>query len=496
VFEAMVDGLILLMNVERFLFLTFGVLVGLALGVIPGLGGLVGLALLLPFTFDMDKTAAIAMLVALSSVPVTTDTIPSVLFAVPGTVGSQATILDGHPMARKGEAGRAFGAAYTSSLLGGVIGAAILGLLIPVLKPLVLLFAAPELFALGIMGISMVAILSGRVPLKGIVAGGMGLLLSMIGTDKQEGYLRWTFDTLYLFDGLNIIVISLGLFALPELADMVIQGTQISNVPKQAMKGVGHGIRDVFENWWLMLRCSFLGTWIGIIPGLGSAVVDWLAYGHAKQTCKDAALTFGKGDVRGVIAPESANNAKQGGALVPTLAFGIPGSASMALLIGAFQIHGLQPGPEMLTKHLDITYAIVWSTAIANVMATAIALGFTNQLAKLSSVRINILAPLVTIVVFLAAYQATASIFDLVTVLLFGLLGWFMKRCGWPRPPLLLGFLLGGLIERYLFISVKAYGASFMLRPIAIAILLITILTLAYSMIQERKVRKLSGEQQ
>ena len=168
----------------------------------------------------------------------------------------------------------------------------------------------------------------------------------------------------------------------------------------------------------------------------------------------------------------------------------------MALLIGAFQIHGLQPGPAMLTKHLDITYAIVWSTALANVMATAIALGFTNQLAKLCSVRINILAPLVTIIVFLAADQASASIYDLVTVLLFGLLGWFMKRCGWPRPPLLLGFILGGLIERYLFISVRAYGASFLLRPIAVAILLITIVMLVYSMMQERKVRRLSGELQ
>ena len=223
-------------------------------------------------------------------------------------------------------------------------------------------------------------------------------------------------------------------------------------------------------------------------------MVDWLAYGHAKSTCKDAALTFGSGDVRGVIAPESANNAKQGGALVPTLAFGIPGSASMALLIGAFMIHGLQPGPSMLNEHLDLTYSIVWSTAIANIMATVIALCFTNQLAKISSVRINILAPLVTVVVFLAAYQATASIFDLVTVLLFGLLGWIMKRCGWPRPPLLLGFLLGGLIERYLFISVRAYGAAFLIRPLVLVVLAVTIATIYYSVKQEQKVRRLTGD--
>lgn len=488
----MVDGLTMLMNTQRLFFLTFGTLVGMALGAIPGLGGVVGVALLLPFTFEMDRASAIAMLVALTSVPTTTDTIPSVLFAVPGTVGSQATILDGHPMARKGEAGRAFGAAYLASMLGGIIGALCLGLLIPILKPIVLFFAAPELFALGIMGISMVAILSGRVPLKGIIAGGLGLIISMIGTDAQEGFLRWTFDSIYLFDGLSIIVVSLGLFAIPELADMCIEGTQISSVPKQAMKGVGHGMRDVFTHWWLMLRCSFLGTWIGIIPGLGSAVVDWIAYGHARQTCKDAALTFGRGDVRGVIAPESANNAKQGGALVPTLAFGVPGSASMALLIGAFMIHGLQPGPEMLSKHLDITYAIVWSTALANIMATGLALLFTNQLAKLASVRIHILAPLVTIVVFLAAYQASASMGDLITLLAIGGLGWIMKRCGWPRPPLLLGFLLGRLIERYIFISVRAYGTGWMLRPLVLAIFLVTLVTLIYSLIQERKVMEIS----
>jgi len=259
------------------------------------------------------------------------------------------------------------------------------------------------------------------------------------------------------------------------------------------MKGVGQGMRDVFTHWWLMLRCSFLGTWIGIIPGLGSAVVDWIAYGHARQTCKDASLTFGKGDVRGVIAPESANNAKQGGALVPTLAFGVPGSASMALLIGAFLIHGIQPGPEMLTKNLDVTYAIVWSTAIANIMATGLALLFTNQLAKLSAVRIQILAPLVMIVVFLAAFQATASMGDLISLLAVGALGWIMKRCGWPRPPLLLGFLLGALIERYVFISVKAYGSGWLTRPLVLAIFLITIVTLGYSLLQERKVRNISA---
>jgi TctA family transporter len=343
------------------------------------------------------------------------------------------------------------------------------------------------------MGISMVAVLSGRAPIKGVISGGLGLLIAMIGVDKQEGVFRWTFDLLYLWDGVNVVVVGLGLFAIPELADMVIQGSSIANVPKQAMKGVGEGMRDVFRHWPLMVRCSLLGTWVGIIPGLGSAVVDWLAYGHAKQTCKGAAESFGQGDVRGVIAPESANNAKQGGALVPTLAFGVPGSAAMALMLGALMIHGMRPGPEMLGKHLDVTYAIVWSTVLANILATSIALLCTNALAKVATVRINILAPLVLIVVVLAAFQATASMGDLLAVLAFGIFGWLMKRCGWARPPLLLGYVLGGLIERNLFISMKAYGVSWLIRPWVAIIFIITLVTLIYSLVQERRARAISG---
>jgi len=209
------------------------------------------------------------------------------------------------------------------------------------------------------------------------------------------------------------------------------------------------------------------------------------------QTCKGGMESFGKGDVRGVIAPESANNAKQGGALVPTLAFGVPGSGAMVLLLGAFMIHGLKPGPEMLTKHLDITYSLVWSTVLANILATGIALLFTNHLARVSTLRIHILAPLIIIVVFLAAYQAKRSMGDLIALFSIAALGWLMKRCGWPRPPLLLGFVLGGIIERYLFISIQTYGAVFLLRPLVIAIFLLTVVMLVYSLMQERLARKL-----
>jgi len=476
-------ALIALQNIatlERLLFLFGGVLMGLALGAMPGLGGLVGLAILLPFTFDMDPYAAFAVMIGLISVTSTADTIPSVLFGVPGTAASQATIMDGHPMAKKGEAGRAFGAAYTASLMGGLLGALILALTIPVLRPIVLAFGSPEFFMMGILGISMVAVLSGNAPLKGLIAGALGLAIGMIGMDPQTGVIRWSFGRLYLWDGIPLVPVALGIFAIPEIVDLVIRGTRIANVPREALKGVLTGIMDSFRHWFLVLRCSAIGVWVGAIPGLGASVVDWFAYGHAMQSEKGATDSFGKGDVRGVIAPESANNSKEGGGLIPTIAFGVPGSASMALLLGAMTIQGLSPGSSMLTSRLDITYTMIWSLAIANILGSGLCLIFTGTLAKIALVRINLIAPLVIAVVFLAAFQATAHFGDLWALIAISLFGWFMKRFGWPRPPVILGLVLSGIIENYLFISVSRYGTAWLLRPIVVIIMLLVAVSLFF----------------
>ncbi len=469
-----------LMQPMRILFLFLGVLMGLGLGAIPGLGGLVGLAILLPFTFDMDPYQAFAMMIGLISITSTSDTIPSVLFGVPGTAASQATILDGHPMAKKGEAGRAFGAAYMASLLGGVFGALVLAVSIPILRPIVLAFGSPEFFMLGMLGISMVAVLSGNAPFKGLVAGAIGLAVGMVGMDPQTGVLRWVFGQLYLWDGVPLVPVALGIFAIPEIVDLTIRGTRIADVPAENMKGVMVGIKDVFRHWFLTLRCGVVGVWVGMTPGLGASVVDWFAYGHAIQSEKGAHETFGKGDVRGVIAPEAANNAKEGGALIPTIAFGVPGSASMALLLGAMTIQGLTPGTAMLTKHLDVTYTMIWSLAIANIFGTALCLLLTNQLAKIALVRIHLLTPLVIVMVFLASFQATRHYGDLWSLVIFSLLGWFMKRFSWPRPPLILGLVLSGIIENYLFISVARYGAEWLLRPIVLIIGALIVFSLFY----------------
>jgi len=460
------DALVIMSDPMRLMFLFGGVIIGLILGVIPGLGGLVGMALLLPFTFDMDKFAAFAFLLGMGSVTTTSDTIPAVLFGVPGTTGSAATILDGHPMARKGEAGRAFGAAYTASMIGGLFGALLLAVSIPILRPVMLYLGSPELLSFSVFGLSMVAVLSGSSPMRGVAAACVGLLVAMVGSDPQTGTLRWTLDSLYLWDGLPIVPVTIGLFALPELADMAIIRTSIASdsddVEIDTRSGQWQGVRDTFTHWWLVIRVAWLGAALGAIPGLGAAIVDWVAYGHAARTEPGAAETFGKGDVRGVLASEGANNAKEGGALVPTIAFGVPGSASMAILLGAFLIHGLIPGPDMLTKHLDVTYSMVWSVAIANILGAGICFAFSNQFAKIALLRYTIIMPLILAVVFIGAFQGSRQWGDIYTLLVFGTVGWTMKRLQWPRPPVILGFVLGDIVERYLFISVERYGTEWL----------------------------------
>jgi len=473
-----------MLDPARMLFVAAGVLIGLALGIIPGLGGLVGLSLLLPFTYGMDPQTALGFLVGLSAVVATGDTIPAVLFGVPGTVGSAATVMDGYPLARKGEAGRALSAAFPSSLIGGLFGALLLGLTIPILRPVMLHFGSSELLAFCIFGLSLVAVLSAGSAMKGLIAVSVGLMIATVGDDPQTGTLRWTLGSLYLWDGIPIVPFALGLFALPELADLAIgRRAIVAEGAVDTRAGRWQGVRDTFRNIFLVFRCSIIGSGLGAVPGIGGAVIDWIAYGHAAATEKGARESFGKGDIRGVIASESSNNAKEGGALVPTIAFGVPGSASMAVLLGAFLIQGLVPGPEMVTRRLDITYALVWTIAIANILGAGLCFLLSAQLAKIAQIRVGILAPLVIAIVFIGAYQGSKDWGDLYVLLGVGLLGWFMKRLDWPRPPLMLGFVLGPLLERYMFISVNRYGFDWMLRPIVLVLLGLTLIGIARAII-------------
>ena len=478
--EAAAEALFIISDLNRLMFVALGTLLGLMIGVIPGIGGLVGLALLLPFTFALDPYTALAFLVGVQSVTTTSDTIPAVLFGVPGTTGSAATVLDGHPMAKNGEAGRAYGAAFTASVCGGLFGAFMLGISIPVIRPFIMAVGTPELLAICLLGLTLIVSLSHRALFKGLVAACLGLLFATIGDEPQTGELRWTFDNFYLWDGLSLVPVALGLFAVPEMIDL---GASRRSIAKKSDKVSAwdqlSGMRDVARNWWLVLRCSSIGTFLGAIPGLGANVIDWISYGYAARSVPGARETFGKGDVRGVIASESANNAKEGGALVPTLAFGVPGSASMAILLGAFLIHGIAPGPKMLSEQLDVTFTLIWTVALANILGAGLCFMLAGQFAKIATIRAGLLVPLVFGIMIIGAYQGAKDYADLVVLLAFGVLGWVMKRLNWPRPPLILAFVLGGLVENYLFISHLRYGLDWMLKPIPFVVISIIMFLLA-----------------
>jgi TctA family transporter len=482
-------ALALLLEPMRLLILCAGVLIGLTLGAIPGLGGVVGLAVMIPFTYSLDTPTAFALLLGMAAVTTSSDLIPAILFGVPGSVGAAATTIDGHQMAKQGQAGRAFGAGFAASLFGGLVGAFILALSIPVLQPVMLAIGSPELLAFSIFGLSMVATLSGRAPLKGLTAAGLGLMISMVGAGAQTGTMRWTFDWLYVWDGVPLIPLTLGLFALPELADMAISRRQIAvaGETRVDLSNQWDGVRDVLRNWWLVLRCSAMGTMLGVVPGIGSAVIDWIVYGYAKRSCRNAE-GFGSGDVRGVIAPESANNAKEGGHLVPTIAFGVPAGASMTLLLGAFLMHGLTPGPDMLTKNLDVTYGIIWTLTLAHVLGAIVCLFGSKWLARLAEIRHGVMLPLIAPVVFIAAFQGTRSWGDLYMLVGFGVLGWVMKRLNWPRPPMVLGLVVGKIFERYLFISMQIYGDAWLLRPVVMVVGLLIVWAL-YAPMKQTVVR-------
>ena len=500
--EVAFSALFIVFEPERLGFLMLGVVLGLAIGIIPGLSGIVGLSLLLPFTWDMDPFTAMAFLMGLLSVVATADTIPTVLFGVPGTVGSAATIMDGFPMAKRGQASRAFGAAFSASVMGGLFGAFLLAISIPVLRPLILSMGTPDQLAFCIFGLSIAAILAGGSPLKGLAGVCLGLMIATAGDDPQTGTLRWTFNFLYLWDGLNVVPLALGLFAIPEIADLVIarRTIEVARVSESeggagAGDGTGQreGVRDSLKNWWLVLRCGAIGAGLGAIPGIGASVIDWVAYGHAARTEKGAAETFGTGDVRGVIASESSNNAKEGGALLPTIGFGVPGSASMTLIVAALMIHGLVPGPEMLSTHLDITFTLVWSVAIANIIGGGICFLCAGQLARIALIRIGILAPVVLVFVYVGSYQSSHQWGDIYALLAFGVLGWVMKRLRWPRPPLMLGFVLGEVVERYMFISYELYQWGWVMRPIVLVLFAITLWGIFRPIMRDRAARRMAG---
>ncbi len=450
-----------------------GVLLGLTMGILPGLGGTAGLALILPFLFGAEPSVALAMMIGLQSVTVTSDTFPSVLMGIPGTSGSQATVVDGFPMSKKGEGARALAAAFISSLFGGVFGAAVLSFAIFFAVPLLENIGFGEQMMLIVLALTMVGMLTGLNPIKGFASCALGLMLGSLGAAPMTGEERLSFNTNYLIEPIPLVVVGLAMFATPEIIDLLRRQWAISE-KEELGSGWIQGFRDWCSNWWLSLRCAVIGCLVGALPGLGGTVIDWIAYSHAIQTT-DRKESYGTGDVRGVIAPESANNAKEGGALIPTILFGIPGSGSMAILLGGFVLIGIEPGIEMVTDQLDLVYVMIWSVALANVLGAGLCTVLAGQLAKITLIRYVLVAPFMFGLIFFAAFQATRDWGDIIALFILSVLGVYMKRFGWPRPAMLIGFVLAEKVEESVYHAVKSYGFSFLERPVVILLLVFTI---------------------
>ena len=474
--EQFFSSLVQLFEITHLAFLFGGTLLGLIVGILPGMGGTSGLALVLPFVFTLEPSYALAMMIGVLAPTTTSDTFPAVLMGIPGTSGSQATVMDGFPLSKKGMAARALSAAFSSSLLGGVFGAIILSISIYYAIPIIMTFGFGEQFLLVVLALLMVGALTGENFLKGVTACCLGLIIGSIGTAPITGDSRYTFDTLYLIEGVPLVIVGLGLFAIPEIVGLLDSKGAIAKSLKNE-KGWLIGIKDVCKNWFLVLRCSTLGCLVGALPGLGGTVVDWIAYSHLKQTVKDTSQ-LGKGDIRGVIAPESANNAKEGGALIPTLLFGIPGSGNKVLLLGGFVLIGIEPGLDMVTTNLDLTYLMIWSLALANILGAGICIGFASHISKITLVPYYILAPVMICLIFFAAFNVNRDWYDFIGLLTFGLIGIAFKNFGWSRPALLIGFFLSTKVELLSYQTHAVYGLSFISRPVSIILILLCLATI------------------
>lgn len=447
-------------------------------GFIPGLSGITVLVMLMPFVLTMEPVQAIALILGAHAVVVTGDTITAVLFNIPGTSQSVATCFDGFPLAQQGRAAEAIAAGLTASMFGGIIGAIFLLVAIPLFRPLALALGSAEYFVLILFGITMIALLGGKSFLKGLISGGLGLLFSLIGFDVVTGGFRYTFGSKFLYNGLDIIPVMIGLFAIAQMITLIMDGGSITNKKGnlEGFRGILIGIKATIKHFKVCIRGSILGATLGMIPGIGGTIANLLAYGAQVSTASDRS-EYGKGKIEGVIAPESANNAKEGGALIPTLAFGIPGSAGMAVLMSVLILKGIVPGPNMVTENMHITISFVIVLITANILAASLAMLATPALEKITVLSIHRLAPIVLVVCTLGAYSANGKISDVLMAVLFGLIGYYMKRYSYSPAAFIIGLLLGGRMERALHVSIRAWGPMFIFqRPVALGLLVLVII--------------------
>jgi putative tricarboxylic transport membrane protein len=442
-FDVLFDAVLTVFTGGSAVYILLGVLLGLCFGVIPGLGGTTALALLIPVTYSMDALDAMYLAGGVMGATSFGGSITAILLNTPGTAPNAATTFDGYPLAKQGKAGLAIGASACASAMGGLIGLFTLLMVIPVARSLVLAFGPAEFFLLTLLGLVAIAVSARGKLLRGLIAGGLGLMLAFVGSDTVSGEVRFSLDTDYLWDGIPLVPTLTGMFALSQMIELGLKGGTVAGIgtASQKISGVWDGVKSVFVNWTVLLRGSAIGTIIGAIPGLGGTVASFIAYTSTVQSSRDPE-SFGKGNILGVIAPESANNAKDGGSLVPTVAFGIPGSAETALFLGILVLHGIDPGPSILLDNQREVYGLIVALTLSAVGASLIGLIFARWLVLITFVNVHFLVPVVVAVSLTGVYVLDGKPGDVVLAMVMGIIGYLMIRFDYPRLTLVIALVL------------------------------------------------------
>jgi len=472
-------------SITNMLFCLLGVLIGIGFGAIPGLTATMAVALFLPFTFGMGSVASFALLLGLYVGGIYGGSITAILINTPGTPASAATALDGYPLTQKGKALDALSLAVVASFIGGIFSCAVLILLAPRLARVALQFAPPEYFAISVFGLSMVSSLSTDNNIKGIIAACLGLLIATIGMDPITGSLRFTFGSINMISGIDLICALIGLFAISEVFSKLETNLRDSGIGHiGAVSGRYASLKIMKANIFNFIRSSVIGTIIGIIPATGSGMSNWISYNEAKRVSKEKEL-FGKGAFEGVAASEAANNAVTGGALVPLLTLGIPGDAITAVLLGALMIQGLTPGPMLFKEHPEVVIGIYSMLILANIYMLLVGLVAIKGFVKVLKVPNSVLMPLVFVMCFVGSYAINNSLFDMVVTLILGVIGYILIKAKFPIPPILLGIILEPLIESNFRRSITMSRGDYQifLRPICITFLLISLFAFVFPII-------------
>ncbi|WP_241236263.1 tripartite tricarboxylate transporter permease [Brevibacillus marinus] len=486
-FQLFVDGLLTTLSPVNFLLVMAGMMAGIIFGALPGISASMTIVLLLPFTYYMGIIPSIILLVAIYMGAAYGGAITAILFNTPGDPGAVVTTLDGYQMTKQGKAGRALGLSISAGAAGGIFSLLVLLFAAPPLSKFALEIQSAEYFALAFLGMTVIAALGNRNQIRTLISGALGILLAMIGLDPMVGAERFTFGSVSLMNGLDFVPIMIGAFALAEVLAQVIekQDTGFNMSTKIPLEGLK--LKDMWMHRWTLLKASVIGTFMGIMPGTGGSIASIVSYGEAVRSSKNPEK-FGKGAEEGVVAPEAANNAAAGGAMIPTLVLGIPGSPTTAVILAALTLQGLQPGPQLMSEQPLLLYCIFFSMLITSIAAFSGGRIGVQLFALMTRLPYSILGPCILLFSIIGAYAVDNDMFSVWIALLFGVIGYFMQKYQFTPSAMILGLVLGKMMEetfrRQLLITNGDYS-SFVTQPISAFILLLAVLSLVYPFLSQ-----------